>query len=476
MLQKETYSRILDIESQGIANKLTWRSIKIWPLIRQCLWIELNKVTLRGESSQNSIGFTLRQLINRISATVSTFRVRSSSVGSETTAFISRPVYLEELPNGYFFDRIVDPLIFCMPDDSLHAKYYVAPWPKGAELNYPAALLRSNRSLSSKMPEIPEAHRALLALMAGDVGIEPKQLLWRYGKNLKEFDLWLQAARHFFDSRTNLKTVYLTSWYFPDMMAFVAAARERGIKTIDVQHGKQGKFQAMYSGWCIPEEGYQMMPDIFWNWGKPSAEHILASSPDRRIHRPIIGGYPWLDFYRSYIWNEKTVNSQGKKKRVLITLQSPQADNNQPIPQFILDFLRERKNEVYFIFRCHPNDQNGAEYCRRRLSEIPSYLYNIDYGQSNLYDQLIRASHHITAYSSCCYEASTFGVPTLLFGADARAIYSDEIESGLFSWTAGDSHYLASWLDSMNHVGDQKSLEYIKSSLVHTAKILRHVD
>ena len=62
-----------------------------------------------------------------------------------------------------------------------------------------------------------------------------------------------------------LKEMCLTSWYFPDMIGVCAAASELGIKAIDVQHGKQGKYQAMYSGWTkIPESGYALMPDNFW--------------------------------------------------------------------------------------------------------------------------------------------------------------------------------------------------------------------
>jgi hypothetical protein len=362
-----------------------------------------------------------------------------------------------------------------MPGDSLNAKYYVAPWPEQLQLSFSAALLRPFNLLTS-FPGLPQAHRASLTCLARDAGIEPNQLLWRYERSLRAFDHWLQAARRFLDSRKKLKTIYLTSWYFSDMMALVAAARERCIKTIEVQHGKQGKFQAMYSGWRIPEEGYQMMPDVFWNWGEPSAEHILASSPNRLIHRPIIGGFPWLDYFCQHVSKHNVANHIKTGKRVLVTTQEPQGDNNQSIPDFFLEFLRENPSDISFIFRCHPNDRRGAEYCRYRLSELPTEIYTIDDGSSNLYDILISATHHITAYSSCCYEANAFGVPTLLFGADARAIYSDEIESGLFSWALGSAKDLASWLESGSSDKDMTDRRYIRSSLENTAAILRNAE
>ena len=33
-------------------------------------------------------------------------------------------------------------------------------------------------------------------------------------------------------------------WYFPEAMGIIAAAKELNISTIEVQHGKQGQFQA----------------------------------------------------------------------------------------------------------------------------------------------------------------------------------------------------------------------------------------
>ena len=58
-------------------------------------------------------------------------------------------------------------------------------------------------------------------------------------------------------------------------------------------------------------------------------------------------------------------------------------------------------------------------------------------------------------------------MPSLLFGADASSIYSDEIKNGLFTWTEGSFHDLAHWLEKPNSESlvrhDQNS--YILSSL-----------
>jgi hypothetical protein len=160
-------------------------------------------------------------------------------------------------------------------------------------------------------------------------------------------------------------------------------------------------------------------------------------------------------------------------KHVLVTTQPRHGDNVEPFPDFLLDFLRAAPSDVHFTVRCHPNDQGGPEYCRQRLAGIPGSLYDIDDGRSNLYDRMIDATHHITAYSSCCYEAGAFNVPTLLFGADARAIYSDEIAAGIFAWTPGKADDLAQWLSKPMDENRSPGNEYIFSSLEHVALLLK---
>lgn len=470
MRLEEAFSRVVDIEKRELLDHPMWRTLDVWPLMRQSLWFELTQVEEpAGLVSTTAVPSPCRRLLGRVCAGVRAWRNRAASSGDETIAFISRPVYLQKLPDGTLFDRIVDPLVFCTPEDVRQAKYYVAPWPDRQALHYPAKLLRAMHTPS---PTIPDEHRMVLLRMAEASGVSAEKLLGRYARSLQTFDQWHEAGIRFFSSRPHLKTVYLTSWYFPDMMGLVAAARKHGVVTVDVQHGKQGKLQAMYSGWHIPDGGYQMVPDVFWCWGQPSAQHILASSPDREKHRPVVGGYPWLDYYQRHVSDAHGAPNGRIGKRVLVTTQPRQGENVEPVPDFLIEFLRHAPQGVRFVFRCHPNDRGGLEYCRRRLSDLPASVYEIDDGAGNLYDSMIAATHHITAYSSCCYEARTFGVPTLLFGTDARTIYGEEIETGLFSWTPGSTSDLSQWLDTTRSDTGVSSGGYILSSLDHAATVI----
>ena len=85
---------------------------------------------------------------------------------------------------------------------------------------------------------------------------------------------------------------------------------------------------------------------------------------------------------------------------------------------------------------------------------------------------MIKSTHHITAYSSCCYEASAFGIRTLLYGVDAKSIYANEIERHVFDWIYGSSKDLEQWLEMNKHPNENTNCQYIVSSLEHTRSVL----
>ena len=143
-------------------------------------------------------------------------------------------------------------------------------------------------------------------------------------------------------------------------------------------------------------------------------------------------------------------------------MQTPQAGNLERIPDFIIDFLSSSTIEdVHFIFRYHPNDIYGYHYCKERLVLIDPSLYSIDRGTQNLYDVFRVVTHHITAYSSCCYEASLFNIPTLLYGEESKEIYEDDINNDIFTWINSNEESLRSWLHSDSNDKPNTAISYI---------------
>ena len=147
-------------------------------------------------------------------------------------------------------------------------------------------------------------------------------------------------------------------------------------------------------------------------------------------------------------------------------MQGPQGISQEPIPDFIVEFLQdERFSDWRIRFRNHPNFKEGLPYCQKRLAQVDPSRYAIADQKRNLYDEFLEVTHHMTGYSSCCYEAESFGVPTLLFGTEAKSIYEIDIACGRFAWTCGATDDLIRWLDHSSDSHVQHPDQYIESSL-----------
>ena len=462
------------LEEKSDVNDFRVGEIALWPLFRHVLWVEL----LRAESVEGQGATTgsarivsgARKLSGVWRQTI-VHPENRTDVSRASVLFVSRPVYLQHLDEeNLYFDRIIDPLVFIARKHYSVAKAYIGHVPGDRRLFFPGVpLLR-------KVAWHPVPDRNSISRWVKDIAHQARlndgQLLARFLTALNHFDGWHRAGRSLFDSMPQIKRLYLTSWYFPDMMGLTASAKEAGIDVIDVQHGKQGKYQGMYSWWTrIPQDGYRMMPDRFWCWGRPSCDDILRTSPNRTTHRPFVGGYPWIDWYRTFINKEAVRPKAGRT--ILFTLQGPQGKSGEPIPDFIVSFLQDDRYSDWLIrFRNHPNFTTGLDYCARRLSSVDRRRFEIADQNRNLYDEFLGSTHHITGYSSCCYEAESFGVPTLLFGEEAQSIYEADIARGRFAWTRGVTSDLIEWLEQSSLKDVQPSDQYIESSLALASSML----
>ena len=106
---------------------------------------------------------------------------------------------------------------------------------------------------------------------------------------------------------------------------------------------------------------------------------------------------------------------------------------------------------------------HDSYYFEDRLRLIDSSLYTIDEGKKNLYDVFMTVTHHITAYSSCCYEASVFDIPTLLYGSDSKEIYEEDIENNIFTWIDSNKEDLSDWLYSEFYANPKNLHKYIEN-------------
>ena len=291
------------------------------------------------------------------------------------------------------------------------------------------------------------------------------ELYENYICNLNIFINYRDEFLKIFKKNKNISKLFFDGWYSPDYMGVISAANLLSIDTIDIQHGKQGKYQGMYSWWTkIPNNQYELMPKFFWMWGKESIKNMNESNKYMNENSLINFGYPWINFFKTKF---KPIRKSDSENIILFSLQPPVGMHYEPIPNFILDYLKYNSKKIIKInFRIHPNWHNWKEYCHNRLLEIDSNKYFFTDNQTDLYTSLIAASHHITAFSSVCYEARLFKKPTLLFGEESKIIYKEKIKKGIFDWVDSNANIeeFMKWLNKNKYNSINIKDDYIDTS------------
>lgn len=466
MRLKDAFNIIEEMDKDRTFNKIIIQKINVWPLLRHAFWTNLNQISTKRENL--GIGYSLKNFASRISTKIIFFPfVLLTKKYEIKKIFISNPVHLQKDNSGIFFDKIVDPIITLSENIDEIEKFYLSFYDNRKKLRYQGQVLRPLRIKKVKQIECEE----LFQVAAVKLNVHEAILKMHFHSNLSVFFEWFELGKKLFKQRPNLEQVFVVGWYTPQMMGLIAAAKRFNVESIDIQHGKQGKYQAMYSGWNLNSInlGYDILPDYFWVWGKPSRNHI-AQNLHREKHLPFVGG----NLLPNYLKNEKPASKVplNKKIRVLFTMQPAQGENFEPIPDFIIDFLNGNPADVVFLFRKHPNDPYAQKYYEKRLKDVPASLHKFDNASENVIVTLKNITHHVTAYSSCCYEAELFGIETFLFGWDAFDIYEDDINSGVFTWSEGLVRDFKNWLDSDRVKMPPKASGYIESSPIIAKRLL----
>jgi hypothetical protein len=225
-------------------------------------------------------------------------------------------------------------------------------------------------------------------------------------------------------------------------MAASFACRELGITSVDIQHGIQGDFHAAYGRWNkVPGEGYELLPDLFWNWSNEDKKTISKWNTDVKIHhQSIVGGNLLLDFFskkdndiiKEYDSKIQNIIKDIKKKiHILISLQT-----GRGFLELYRDALKESPQHFFWWIRFHPLMTNAE---RKKAFDIIKTIKTIKKKNVNieeasnlpLYLILRKMDIHVTENSTIVREAEQFGVPSVITHPSGRSFFQKQIRSGI---------------------------------------------
>lgn len=247
-------------------------------------------------------------------------------------------------------------------------------------------------------------------------------------------DLFLEVLKHL-----SPEFIFLKGYYETDAAGLILAARELKIKTIDIQHGKQGIFHPMYSHWSrVPEGGYELLPDFFWTWGEESRNNIGKWMPQESYHTPVTGGNLWLAKWKNedvYVPTDREsdfVSSLADFQRVVLYTMQP-LDAADIIPDIVAESIRTSPPHWIWLLRTHPLQKVNREELLQRIGDTRCRV-EIEFSSAlPLYYLLKKVHHHITLWSSTAFEANDFDVPTIIAHPMGQSLYEQQIRGNVFS-------------------------------------------
>ncbi len=231
------------------------------------------------------------------------------------------------------------------------------------------------------------------------------------------------------------KVIVCHGFYSPDVLALISAAKELNIKTIEVQHGVQGKYHLAYSNWNnIPVEGYELFPDVFWTWTESEKKNIESWLQTNTKHKVIVGTNPGLfildergDDTSIEISNKikSFINSKPAEKNIIFTVQA-----FFELPEFLINTIVNNSNWNWWL-RVHPQYSETKKPIVEKFESLGCKNVIVEEAGAFPLTELLKFMDlHITEFSSSVIEAKSLGVNSVVINDKGKNLYSEFIELG----------------------------------------------
>lgn len=261
--------------------------------------------------------------------------------------------------------------------------------------------------------------------------LKTEQMMLRL-ENIERLSLFFQNIIE----KNKTECAFLICYYWDWAMALIHACHQKGIKTIEMQHGSQENWFP-YTKWLnVPENGYDMLPDYFWCWTKGETRQINHWAKPTGRHLAFEGGHAWLSFFKTQNFIQNAYKQQHeqlakvKKAGKRIILYTGQPLNDRFLDEELINIIKETAGDCIWWLRVHP----------RLLDKIDTFLHEVKEAGIGHLVEITDASFlplplllqytdvHITQESSSVIEAYLCNVPSIIMSKNGSVFYEFIIE------------------------------------------------
>ena len=392
---------------------------------------------------------------------------KNQKIAEADFIFLSNPL-CKTLVNDHWYDKFCDPI----RQELYNRGYYSLHLEMGHDYRIPR--YNSGIFLQSKLDYLKiksrlfpyktitnewEGFGEMLEGLEHDwnIKISPKQVL-SYVRYIHLLSNWyLDIIK-----RMQIKACLMICYYSLEGMALCLACKKQGIPSIDIQHGVQGSGHRAYSRWTkVPQQGYELLPRIFWCWSDYEAN--IISEWGKRAgdqHKAIVAGNPWLNKYQEFTKNDlyraectEFDKLIANKQKILLICLSGIPFYRVGLDEFLLDTIKSSDPSFLWLVRMHPGELSYKEKINAQLKEYGIINYNVELA-TKLPLQLILeyTTVHLTHWSTTALEAAAYNIPTIFLDKKGPELFKEQISSELW-YFADDSESLWKAIDNVNDRG-----------------------
>jgi len=458
-----------DIEIEDFA----YKGINIWPLYRFHIY---NKIEENVKKDINKLSYNFSKILLAVNSFIGIFRVLLIILKNPKTdiVFLSNTSFKRFKKDGKWVDPYVHPAAeFLLKSNKTF---------KILELD----LLNENKDLSYiDSTNIQKFVNFFYVLFAGIFMIQTWIEIMIYKNHAfsnqvriaiknNNLDIDTPDDKFFIKQLSNLRAkafIYklilkkfnakygiITGYGSQDGLSFCLACSLLNIKSIELQHGVISEEMPRYGKWKkVPMSGYQMLPNLFWCWGRSDYDFISKWSNKTHFHDVIMGGNLFLSKYKDFLDNESKKiikkfkeNTRAYDKVVLIALQDKKWE-----PSWLLETLTHMSPKIFWAFRFHPADGNKD---KRKKNIYKAFnqkgLKNFDVELLNKPSMNIQTSIYVShavvsSFSSSLLESTILGKESAVISDKGITHYRDYINKNLIKIATTNKTFI-SFIDNID--------------------------
>ena len=223
--------------------------------------------------------------------------------------------------------------------------------------------------------------------------------------HILDFKYYYKKYDELFKKRTP-KHIFVVVAY--ENKSMIAAAKDNGIKVIELQHGTIAKNHLGYDYPNPNDKNLKYFPDKIFSFGKYWGE--VANYPIDKENIIAIG-FPYLDeTTKSYLGNEKN------KNQILFISQGVIGEHLSEFAYKLAKKLEDSKDEFKIIYKLHSGEyanwQKNYSYLKK-CEELANF-HIIDNNKTSLYELFSKSEYQVGVFSTAIYEGLFFDCKTVI--------------------------------------------------------------